>query len=249
MIVSLGPRKDTLKTSDNVTGSPKHRTSIQPPSTTGATESSTDHERETPLEIISKVVALPVAQSSVDRTSPMLVKQVTIQQQPTTIQEKHDSKGHTTAGADHTISKIVADPLEKIFEDKQVRKKRDALEKELKALKKSHDKEKMKLTSQKSGDLTDGIKKSKFGMGNKLVKRFSSKNMADMNIRIPPCVNPDGDNACDNSAHAERLKQVCRDHASSYRDVLEKYHEVIYNLADDLLRQSQENQMKQMKVG
>lgn len=242
------PRKDTLKTSDNVTGSPKHRTSIQPPSTTGATESSTDHERETPLEVISKVVALPVAQSSVDRTSPMLVKQVTIQQQPTTIQEKHDSKGHTTAGADHTISKIVADPLEKIFEDKQVRKKRDALEKELKALKKSHDKEKMKLTSQKSGDLTDGIKKSKFGMGNKLVKRFSSKNMADMNIRIPPCVNPDGDNACDNSAHAERLKQICRDHASSYRDVLEKYHEVIYNLADDLLRQSQENQMKQMKT-
>lgn len=179
----------------------------------------------------------------------MLVKQVTIQQQPTTIPEKQDSKGHATAGADHTISKIVADPLEKIFEDKQVRKKRDALEKELKALKKSHDKEKMKLTSQKSGDLTDGIKKSKFGMGNKLVKRFSSKNMADMNIRIPPCVNPDGDNACDNSAHAERLKQICRDHASSYRDVLEKYHEVIYNLADDLLRQSQENQMKQMKVG
>lgn len=248
VIVSLGPRKDTLKTSDNTSGSPLHRPSVQTASALTASAVATtdsDHERETPLETISKVVTLPVAQSSMDQTSPLLVKQATIQQQQHPMQlEKQQLSFHAT---DQTVAlKIVAEPLEKIFEDKQVRKKRDALEKELKALKKTHDKDKIKVTTQKSGDLSDGIRKSKFGMGNKLVKRFSSKNMADMSIRIPPCAS-DAD-SCDNSAQAERLKQICRDHASSYRDVLEKYHEVIYNLAEDILRQSQESQIKQLKV-
>lgn len=206
-----------------------------------------DHERETPLEMISKVVSLPVAQSSIDQTSPLLIKQATIQQQHHLAQqEKHYQQSQQPADqAD--ANKMVADPLEKIFEDKQVRKKRDALEKELKTLKKNHDKDKIKVTSQKSGDLSDGIKKSKFGMGNKLVKRFSSKNMADMSIRIPPC--PTEADTEDNNVHAEKLKQICREHASSYREVVEKYHEVIYNLVEDLLKQSQENQMKQLKVG
>ncbi|XP_058452090.1 1-phosphatidylinositol 4,5-bisphosphate phosphodiesterase classes I and II isoform X2 [Malaya genurostris] len=231
-------RKDTLRTSDNLTGSPKHRPSVQPltPNAAGLHDT-VQHEREIPLEAISKVVSLPVAQASLDHHSPQLNKQTTIQQQ------ERLSSAQSTDQSD--AGKIIADPLEKIFEDKQLRKKRDALEKELKALKKSHDKDKIKVTSQKSGDLSDGIKKSKFGMGNKLVKRFSSKNMADMNIRIPPC-STDAD-SCDNSAHAEKLKQICRDHASSFREVLEKHHEVIYNLAEDLLRQSQENQIKQLK--
>ncbi|XP_055591839.1 1-phosphatidylinositol 4,5-bisphosphate phosphodiesterase classes I and II isoform X2 [Uranotaenia lowii] len=232
-------RKDTLKASDNVTSSPKHRVSAMAAASASV---DSDHDvRETPLEAISKVVALPVAQSSIDQTSPLLVKQATIPQQSHPPQQE---KSHSTEQTE--IKKIIADPLEKIFEDKQVRKKREALEKELKTLKKNHDKEKIKVTAHKSGDLSDGIKKSKFGMGNKLVKRFSSKNMADMNLRIPPCA-VDGDSS-DNSAQAERLKQLCRDHASSYREVLEKYHEIIYNLAEDLLRQSQEAQMKQMKV-
>ncbi|XP_053696372.1 1-phosphatidylinositol 4,5-bisphosphate phosphodiesterase classes I and II isoform X2 [Sabethes cyaneus] len=238
-------RKDTLRTADFATGSPKHRASVQVSSLSSvvaaaaSTDSDHDH-RETPLEAISKVVALPVAQPSFDQPSPLLVKQSTIQS------DRHQPSAQSSTDQSADSGKIVADPLEKIFEDKQVRKKREALEKELKALKKSHDKEKIKVTSQKSGDLSDGIKRSKFGMGNKLVKRFSSKNMADMNIRIPPC-STDAD-ACDNSVHGEKLKQICRDHASSFRDVLEKYHEVIYNLAEDLLRQSQENQMKQLKV-
>ncbi|XP_058826403.1 1-phosphatidylinositol 4,5-bisphosphate phosphodiesterase classes I and II isoform X2 [Topomyia yanbarensis] len=227
-------RKDTLKASD-VSGSPKHRPSVH----AAGSADLVPHEREASLEVISKVVSLPVAQPSLDHPSPLLVKQTTIHQQ----QERQQS---VQIADQSDAGKIVAEPLEKIFEDKQVRKKREALEKELKALKKSHDKDKIKVTSQKSGDLNDGIKKSKFGMGNKLVKRFSSKNMADMNIRIPPCLTEA--DMCDNSTHAERLKQICRDHSSSFREVLEKYHEVIYNLAEDLLRQSQENQMKQMKA-
>lgn len=162
--------------------------------------------------------------------------------------------GGTGAGGGDAASdggKIVADPLEKLFEDKQIRKKREALEKELKALRKAHDKEKLKIqaATAKGGELAGGegpVKKSKFGMGNKLVKRFSSKNMADMNVKVPPCASSDTDGTGD--VHSERLRQICREHATSYREVLEKYHEIIYGLAEELLRQLQDGQMKQLKV-
>lgn len=45
----------------------------------------------------------------------------------------------------------------------------------------------------------------------------------------------------------DRLANVCRDHASNYRDVLEKYHESMFTLAEDLLKKSQERQMQQLK--
>lgn len=76
---------------------------------------------------------------------------------------------------------IKAESLEKILENKLIREKREALEKKLKSLRKAHDKEKLKLSTQRGTDATDGstgsAKKSKFYMGNKLVKRLSSKNM------------------------------------------------------------------------
>lgn len=75
---------------------------------------------------------------------------------------------------------IKAEPLEKILEHKLIREKREALEKKLKSLRKTHEKDKLKLSSQRSGDVTDGAtssKKSKFYMSTKLVKRLSSKNM------------------------------------------------------------------------
>lgn len=45
----------------------------------------------------------------------------------------------------------------------------------------------------------------------------------------------------------ERLASVCRDHVSNYRDVLEKYNETMFALAEDLLRKSQDRQMQQLK--
>lgn len=73
---------------------------------------------------------------------------------------------------------IVAEPLERILENKLVREKRLEMEKKLESLRKKHDKEKVRVTSLRSGgDLSEGIRKSKFYMNNKLVKRLSSKNM------------------------------------------------------------------------
>lgn len=72
---------------------------------------------------------------------------------------------------------IVAESLEKILDNKLVREKRSEVEKKLESMRKKHDKEKLRVTSQRSGDLSDGIRKSKFYMNNKLVKRLSNKNL------------------------------------------------------------------------
>lgn len=40
---------------------------------------------------------------------------------------------------------------------------------------------------------------------------------------------------------------LCREHATSYRELLEKYYEQIFSIAENLLQKSQENQMQQLK--
>lgn len=74
-------------------------------------------------------------------------------------------------------NEIIAESLEKILENKLVREKRIEMEKKLETMRKKHDKEKLRVISHRSGDLTDGIRKSKFYMNNKLVKRLSNKNL------------------------------------------------------------------------
>lgn len=68
---------------------------------------------------------------------------------------------------------IVAESLEKIFEHKTIREKREALEKKIRALRKSHDKKKIEVAQNEIGD----GKKSSIFSSNRLVKRLSSKNM------------------------------------------------------------------------
>lgn len=61
------------------------------------------------------------------------------------------------------------------MENKLVKEKKAELDKKLESLRKKHEKKKMTLQSQKSGDFS-GEKKSKL-INMKLVKRLSSKNM------------------------------------------------------------------------
>lgn len=62
---------------------------------------------------------------------------------------------------------------------------------------------------------------------------------------MPPCV--DLSNA-EESNSSDRLSAVCREHSNTSRETMEKYHDVIYTLAEDILRKSQERQMKQLKT-
>lgn len=93
------------------------------------------------------------------------------------------SKSSTAIAANISLSAvdesmdIVAESLEKILDNKLVREKRMEMEKKLESMRKKHDKEKLRAISHRSGDLTEGIRKSKFYMNNKLVKRLSNKNL------------------------------------------------------------------------
>lgn len=40
---------------------------------------------------------------------------------------------------------------------------------------------------------------------------------------------------------------MCRDHANNYRELLEKYYEAMFTMADDLLRKSQDRQVQHLK--
>lgn len=40
---------------------------------------------------------------------------------------------------------------------------------------------------------------------------------------------------------------LCREHSTSYRELLEKYYEQIFSIAENLLQKSQENQMQQLR--
>lgn len=70
----------------------------------------------------------------------------------------------------------------------------------------------------------------------------SSPFSRDVNVQIPPC-------PIDNDAntHSGKLADICREHAATYHDILEKYYESTYALAEDLLKKSQERQMQQLK--
>lgn len=72
------------------------------------------------------------------------------------------------------FEELVAEPLDKILENKLVKEKKLELDKKLDNLRKKHEKKKMSLNSQKSTDFSE--KRSKLA-NMKLVKRLSSKNM------------------------------------------------------------------------
>lgn len=74
------------------------------------------------------------------------------------------------------MEEILAESLESILENKLVKEKKTELDKKLESLRKKHEKEKMRLQTQKSGEF-GAEKRSKFYMSHKLVKRLSSKNM------------------------------------------------------------------------
>lgn len=162
MFVSSGSKKD-LRSLEVVRTSPKHRASIVATSSLSMDASiGNDHE-------------LNLSSSSQQ-----------IQHQLSLDQSCSSSKTPAISTSSHAIpiasefsecNDIVAESLEKILDNKLVREKRIEMEKKLESIRKKHDKEKLRVTSQRSGDLTDGIRKSKFYMNNKLVKRLSNKNL------------------------------------------------------------------------
>lgn len=177
MLVSLGTKKEA-RSLEVINNSPKHRTSI---AATSSFSMDASLGTECDLSGSSSGNILSSGISVGGGTSSLL-----IQHQLSLDQTCSTSKTSVALAATISIPTteiteaidIVAEPLEKILDNKLVREKRIEMERKLETMRKKHDKEKLRVTSQRSGgDLTDSIRKSKFYMNNKLVKRLSNKNM------------------------------------------------------------------------
>lgn len=165
MLVSVGSKKEMRSLEVIGTSPSKHRGSIVATSSLSM-DAATGNESELSSGAMS--MSQPIQhQLSLDQSCSTSKASTTLTagSTPITTTEFSDSMD------------ITAETLDKILDNKLVREKRIELEKKLETMRKKHDKEKLRATAQRSGDLTDGIRKSKFYMNNKLVKRLSNKNL------------------------------------------------------------------------
>lgn len=172
---SAGATKKDIKFLDASSGSPKPRTASIAASSALSVDILPDDASDSSNYCVagSSTSQLPVVSlsgvSSQSTSNPG-------QSSQTTVDQAQAATSSTKSAEAVEADSIVAESLEKILEHKLIKEKRYEMEKKLESLRKKHDKEKLRVCSaQKSGDQAD--KKSKFYMGNKLVKRLSSKNM------------------------------------------------------------------------
>ncbi|XP_076766451.1 phospholipase C at 21C isoform X3 [Xylocopa sonorina] len=156
---------------------------------------------------------------------------------------------------------IVAESLEKLMENKLVREKKMELEKKLESLRKKHEKEKLRVQSQKAS--IDGEKhKSKFYVSHKLVKRLSSRNIFSSEVRLSTLAlaessecadieNREGNGGAPKGlprSQSERLLAVCKAHVQQERELQEKYYENLFATVEKVMKTSQSNQLKTLRV-
>lgn len=154
---TVGTLKKEIKPSDTASSSPKHNANRPSVGTANQINIEPSIEQSTSDNNAasggnSAAIQLPVVEPPVkSATLPRNLPEIT----------------------SNEADEIVAESLEKIFEHKTIREKREALEKKIRALRKSHDKKKIEVAQNEIGD---GKKPSIFS-SNRLVKRLSSKNM------------------------------------------------------------------------
>lgn len=49
-------------------------------------------------------------------------------------------------------------------------------------------------------------------------------------------------------SHSERLLAICKEHVNQEKEIREKYHESIFSTVEKLMRNSQSNQLKMLRV-
>ncbi|XP_057656050.1 1-phosphatidylinositol 4,5-bisphosphate phosphodiesterase classes I and II [Diorhabda carinulata] len=159
---------------------------------------------------------------------------------------------------DEKIEELVAESLDRLLENKLVKEKKLELEKKLENLRRKHEKKKMSLSSQKSTDFLE--KKSKLA-NMKLVKRLSSKNIVSAVFYTestsaepltsvtdgPENSGAEGEKPSIPRSHSERLLAVNKEFVTQEKELREKYHDVIYNVAEKVMKTSQSNQLKLLK--
>ncbi|XP_031845633.1 phospholipase C at 21C isoform X1 [Nomia melanderi] len=175
------------------------------------------------------------------------------------------SANKSPINASSANDEIMAESLEKLMENKLVKEKKLELEKKLESLRKKHEKEKIRVQSQKGS--IDGEKhKSKFYVSHKLVKRLSSKNISFCSFssevglstlalaETSECTdleNREGNGGAPKGlprSQSERLLAVCKAHVQQERELQEKYYESLFATVEKVMKNSQSNQLKTMRV-
>ncbi|XP_066601294.1 1-phosphatidylinositol 4,5-bisphosphate phosphodiesterase classes I and II [Prorops nasuta] len=189
------------------------------------------------------------------------------------LQELDDSTSSSTAqfidssankspvNAGSMADDIVAESLEKLMDNKLVKEKKIELEKKLESLRKKHEKERMRVQSQKGS--IDGEKRSKFYMSHKLVKRLSSKNIFSSEVGLSSYAAAESSECAESEnregsepprglprsqSQSERLLAICKAQLQQERELQEKYHENMFATVEKVMRASQSNQLKTLKV-
>ncbi|KAL2751268.1 hypothetical protein V1477_000426 [Vespula maculifrons] len=171
------------------------------------------------------------------------------------------SANKSPVNASSTSEEVIAESLEKLMENKLVKEKKSELEKKLESLRKKHEKEKIRIQSQK-GSLDGEKHKSKFCMSHKLVKRLSSRNIFSSDVGLSTLAlaetsecsemeNREGVEGLSRGlprSQSERLLAVCKAHVLQERELQEKYHESVFATVEKVMRTSQSNQLKTLKV-
>ncbi|XP_035723620.1 1-phosphatidylinositol 4,5-bisphosphate phosphodiesterase classes I and II-like isoform X2 [Vespa mandarinia] len=171
------------------------------------------------------------------------------------------SANKSPVNASSTSEEIVAESLDKLMENKLVKEKKSELEKKLESLRKKHEKEKIRIQSQK-GSLDGEKHKSKFCMSHKLVKRLSSRNIFSSDVGLSTITLAETSECSDMEnregveglsrglprSQSERLLAVCKAHIQQERELQEKYHESVFTTIEKVMRTSQSNQLKTLRV-
>lgn len=177
------------------------------------------------------------------------------------VQPVDTSINKSPVNASNISDEIVAENLEKLMENKLVKEKKMELEKKLESLRKKHEKEKMRLQSQKAS--IDGEKhRSKFYMSNRLVKRLSSKTIFSSEVGLSTLTMPETSECPEDTenregiegtrglprSQSERFLAVCKAHVQQERELQEKYYENLFATVEKVMRASQSNQLKMLQV-
>ncbi|XP_018054110.1 PREDICTED: 1-phosphatidylinositol 4,5-bisphosphate phosphodiesterase classes I and II isoform X2 [Atta colombica] len=177
------------------------------------------------------------------------------------VQPVDTSINKSPVNASNISDEIIAESLEKLMENKLVREKKMELEKKLESLRKKHEKEKMRLQSQKAS--IDGEKhRSKFYMSNRLVKRLSSKTIFSSEVGLSTLTMPETSECPEDTenregiegtrglprSQSERFLAVCKAHVQQERELQEKYYENLFATVEKVMRASQSNQLKMLQV-
>ncbi|KAG6798916.1 1-phosphatidylinositol 4,5-bisphosphate phosphodiesterase classes I and II isoform X1 [Apis mellifera caucasica] len=178
-----------------------------------------------------------------------------------TVQVVDASTNKSSVNITGMSDEIVAESLEKLMENKLVREKKIELEKKLESLRKKHEKEKLRMQTQKGS--IDGEKhKSKFYVSHKLVKRLSSRNIFSSEVGLSTLAlaetsectdieNREGNGGTPKGlprSQSERLLAVCKAHVQQERELQEKYYENLFATLEKVMKTSQSNQLKTLRV-